>query len=95
MRRELPAEFIFEDEDLFVIKDINPIAKLHLLIIAKKSLESLRSAEIEDAELLAKMLLTAKSLAVEYGVEKSGYRIVLNSENGDKTVLSNSMHYLL
>ncbi|MCL4133796.1 UNVERIFIED_CONTAM: hypothetical protein GTU68_025931 [Idotea baltica] len=95
MRRELPAEFVYEDDDLFVIKDIQPIAPLHLLLVAKRDLESLRSAKEEDATLLAKMLLVAKRIAEEQGVAESGYRIVLNSgEGGGQTVFQLHMHLL-
>jgi histidine triad (HIT) family protein len=76
--RELPAEIIFEDEDLAVIKDINPEAPVHLLIIPKTHLDSLNSLDEKTAYLGAKMFLTAKKMAEAQGIQ-SAYRVMINS----------------
>jgi histidine triad (HIT) family protein len=75
--RELPAEIIFEDEDLTVFKDINPAAPVHLLIVPKRHLESLNSLDEKTADIGGKMFLTAKRVAEMQGI-KAGYRIMVN-----------------
>jgi histidine triad (HIT) family protein len=75
--RELPAEILFEDEDLAVFKDINPEAPVHLLIVPKKHFDSLNSLDEETAPIGARMLLTAKKMAESQGIH-SGYKILIN-----------------
>jgi len=64
INKEIPREFIYENENLIVIKDINPKAKTHLLIIPKKEIPSINELEeIEDKEILSDMFLVAKKIA--------------------------------
>jgi len=63
--REIPSDIVYEQENLIVIKDINPQAKIHLLIIPKKEIESIDHLEDEDRELLADMFFAAKKLAYD------------------------------
>ena len=65
IQREIPAEIVYEQENIIVIKDINPEAKTHLLIIPKKEIETINDLEEEDRELLAEMFFVAKRLAKE------------------------------
>ncbi len=75
---ELPADIIFEDEEIIVFKDINPAAPVHVLIIPRKHLDSLNSLDEETASLGAKMLLTAKQIAESQGIQ-SGFRVLINT----------------
>ena len=63
--REIPSDIVYEQENLIVIKDINPQAKIHLLIIPKKEIESIDHLEDEDRELLADMFFVAKKVAYD------------------------------
>ena len=96
IRREIPAEIVFEDQDVLAFKDINAVAPHHILVIPKTvSIESLRSAKEEDAELLGKMLLAARRIAADLGLDDSGYRVVINSgEQACQTVFHIHMHLL-
>jgi histidine triad (HIT) family protein len=60
--REIPSEIVYENDNLIVIKDINPRAKTHLLIIPKKEIPTINDLENEDRELLAEMFFVAKKL---------------------------------
>jgi histidine triad (HIT) family protein len=60
---EIPSEKLYEDEKIIVIKDINPKAKTHLLIIPKKEIPTINDLEFEDRELVADMFFVAKRLA--------------------------------
>lgn len=63
--REIPSDIIYEQENLIVIKDINPQAKIHLLIIPKKEIETIDNLEEWDRELLADMFFVAKKIAFD------------------------------
>ena len=76
--RELPADIVYEDEELAVFKDINPNAPVHLLIVPKRHFDSLNSLDEKTANIGAKMFLTAKRMAETHGIQ-SGYRIMINT----------------
>jgi len=78
LARELPADIIFEDEDLAVIKEINPEAPIHLLIIPKRHFDSVNSLDEKTAIIATKMFLTAKQMAELHGIQL-GYRLLVNS----------------
>jgi histidine triad (HIT) family protein len=61
--REIPSDIIFENDEIIVIKDINPKAKIHFLIIPKKEIATINDLQEEDKELLANMFFVAKKLA--------------------------------
>lgn len=74
--RELPADIVFENDQVIAIKDKYPQAPIHLLIIAKKVIPDIQS--LEDYDLLKEMVQTAKKLTVEFGIE-DGYRLLTNN----------------
>jgi histidine triad (HIT) family protein len=75
---ELPAEKVFENERILVIKDIYPLAPVHLLIIPKKEIPNLQAMEPEDYPLLSEIVDIAKQLAIEFGIDE-GYRLLTNN----------------
>ena len=77
--REVPAEIVYEDDEVFAFRDINPQAPVHVLVVPKRVIARIGDAAAQDAELLGRLLLTAQKLAVELGVSDSGYRLVLNN----------------
>lgn len=68
--REIPSEIIYEQDDIIVIKDINPKAKTHLLIIPKKEIPTINDLEEIDRELIADMFFVAKKLAKNLGISE-------------------------
>lgn len=95
IRREIPATIECESETLIVIRDINPQAPFHCLIIPKKTIRSIQDIAEDDAELLLEMVQAASSLAKKYAFEKDGYRLVMNCEEwGGQTVFQLHMHML-
>ena len=95
IRRELPAEIVHEDERLIAIRDIQPVAPCHLLIIPKKTLPKISDASAADAELLGHMLLTAAQLASAEGISEDGYRLVINCGNdGGQAVYQLHLHLI-
>jgi histidine triad (HIT) family protein len=77
--REIPAKIIWEDNDAIAFHDVNPQAPVHVLIVPKKVIPRLSAAGEADSAVLGRLLLAAGKLAKELGVEKSGYRVVINS----------------
>ncbi|MEX1118222.1 MAG: histidine triad nucleotide-binding protein [Terrimicrobiaceae bacterium] len=93
--REIPAEFVHEDDVCFAIRDIHPQAPVHLLVIPKKPLPRLAEATEEDLAVLGHLLLIVKTLAGETGVAASGFRTVINSGvDGGETVPHLHVHLL-
>jgi len=75
---QLPAEIIFEDEDLAVFKDINPSAPIHLLIVPKRHFDSLNALDEKNAGIMTKMWMTAKKIAEQQSTQ-NGYRLLMNT----------------
>jgi histidine triad (HIT) family protein len=93
--REISAEIVFEDPDVLAFRDINPKAPTHVLIIPKKSIPRISEAAPADEKLLGHLLLKAAEVARQLGLERSGYRLVINSgRDGGETVPHLHVHIL-
>ena len=78
---EISSEIIYEDDFVFAINDINPVAKIHILVIPKKRIDTLNQMIEEDTTLLGHMVLVAKNLAKEQKIDDTGYRILMNTNS--------------
>lgn len=79
---EVPAELLHQDELCLVIRDINPQAPTHFLVIPREHLESLDEASRQDESMLGHLLRVAARQANEQGLAESGYRTVINTGAG-------------
>jgi len=79
---DIPSEFLFQDDELVVFKDINPIAPVHLLIVPRKHIRSINDLAQDDGTVISHMVMTAKHMAEKTGVNQSGYRLFFNVEKG-------------
>jgi len=77
VKKEIPAQIVYEDDEILAFKDIHPKAKVHLLIIPKKHFSNLN--EVEDEKILGKILFQAKVLAKKFEIDKTGYKIIINN----------------
>lgn len=94
IRRELPADIIYEDDDIIAFKDKFPTAPIHILFVPKKEIQNLAYASDEDVLLLGKIQLAIKKVAHDLNMDKDGYRVVSNiGDFGGQTV--QQMHYHL
>jgi histidine triad (HIT) family protein len=94
IRKEIPANIVYEDDLALAFTDVNPQAPVHILVIPKKPIVSLATAEPEDQTLLGHLLLVVKQVAEQAGLEK-GYRVVMNTGNdGGQTVHHLHIHIL-
>ena len=91
-KKELPTKIIFESDEFIAFNDIKPVSPTHILVIPKKHYKNLW--EVEDTELIGKLLLTAKDIAKKQGLEE-GFRTVINTgDNGGQTVYHLHVHIL-
>lgn len=77
-RREIPADIVYEEEDFFAFRDVNPQAPVHVLIVPKRVIARIGDAQAADAELLGRMVIASREIAQKLGVLESGYRLVIN-----------------
>ena len=82
VNREIPSEFLYEDDACVVFKDINPAAPVHLLLVPKKHIRSINDLTAEDRDILSGLFMVAKDMAREQGVNESGYKLLFNVEKG-------------
>ena len=78
IKGEIPSEKVYEDDEIFAFKDINPVAPIHILVIPKKHIETLLEVTEEDSKLIAKTYMTINKIAKDLGIEKDGFRVVAN-----------------
>ena len=76
-QKKIPSTIVYEDEEMLAFKDINPIDKVHFLIIPKEHVVNLIECNLEHQDILSKMLLLAPKLAKEFGLK--GFRTMINS----------------
>ena len=79
VRREIPADIVWEDEDVLAFRDVNPQAPVHVLIVPKRVVPRLAEATTADEALLGKLLLAERAVAEKLDLLASGYRVVINS----------------
>lgn len=90
---EIPSEKIIETDNLIVIRDANPQAPTHLLLIPKTHYKSLN--ECSDEKMLSELLSTAKDAAEKMGIKDNGYRLTVNTgSGGGQTVMHLHMHLM-
>ena len=91
----IPCDKVYENEYLLAFRDIDPKAPTHILIIPKKHIKTLNEINENDQDLLGELLLTAKKIAKDEGIDTSGYRTVFNcNSDGGQTVFHIHMHLL-
>ena len=95
INKEIPSKIVYEDDDILAFEDINPLAKVHILLIPKKHIETAADLQEEDAAVIGKIFLVAKKIAEEKGMAEDGYRIVNNcKEFGGQEVFHIHFHLL-
>ena len=94
IRREIPADIVYEDDLALAFKDIHPQAPVHILVIPKQPIPKLADAKPEDHRILGHLLLIAQRVAAQAGLS-NGYRVVINNgPDGGQTVYHLHLHIL-
>ena len=92
---EIESEIIYEDDEVFAINDINPVARVHILVIPKKKIATINDLEAADSNLVGNMILIAKKLAIKAGLENTGYRLLFNTnKDAMQTVFHIHLHLI-
>jgi histidine triad (HIT) family protein len=95
IRKEIPANIVYEDDLCLAFTDVNPQAPTHILVIPKQPIPKLSDAAPADKELLGHLLLTVKEVADQAGLTENGYRVVINTgTDGGQTVFHLHLHLL-
>jgi len=92
---EIPSDMVYKDELVTAFRDINPVAPTHILIIPNKHIEAVSELPEEDEQLMGHLFTAARKLAVEEGIDKSGYRLIINNgPNANQVVLHLHLHLI-
>jgi histidine triad (HIT) family protein len=92
---EIPARIVHDDDEVLAFHDINPQAPVHILVTPKRVIPRIAASGESDAALLGRLLLAAREIAQSQGLEKSGYRLVINNgPDGGETVPHLHVHLL-
>ena len=94
IRREIPADIIYEDELCLAFHDVNPTAPHHILLIPKKPIAKLADAEIDDQQLLGHMMLKVGEITRSLGIDDA-FRVIVNNGSGaQQTVFHLHLHII-
>ena len=93
VKREIPADIVYQDERVTAFRDINPQAPTHLLIIPNKIIPTVNDVSAEDEAVLGHLFVVAKQLAQQEGVAEDGYRLLINcGRDANQEVFHLHMH---
>ena len=95
IRGEIPADIVFEDEQVVAFRDIAPQAPVHVLFVPKVDIATLNDVQPSQADIVGRLAIAAADYAKREGFAEDGYRIVMNC-NGDagQTVFQIHLHLL-
>lgn len=95
IRREIPADIVYEDEHVLGFRDIHPQAPVHVLFVPKEAVANTDALADDQAELVGRVVLAARAYARQIGIAASGYRMVMNTNgDGGQTVYHLHLHLL-
>ena len=94
INRDVPAEFVYEDDKCVVINDIAPQAPIHMLVIPRKPLSRLSDANMDDVNLLGHLLLVAGEVAKRRGIDNAFRLIINNGAEAGQTIFHLHLHVL-
>ena len=89
----VPAEIIFQDDEITAFWDQHPAAPIHILIVPNRHISSVNELKVGDAALLGRLMLRSREIATEQGVRDKGYRLLVNvGEGGGQSVFHLHLH---
>lgn len=95
IKREIPSNIVYEDDEIIAFNDISPAAPIHILVIPKKHIPSLVELEKEDELLIGRIYSVINEIAEKQGVKEKGYRVIVNcGEDGGQEVGHLHFHLL-
>lgn len=95
IKRQIPADIVFESDDIIAFRDISPQAPVHVLFVPKRRFDTLNDVPETEAQLLGNLMLSAQAYAKSIGIAENGYRLVMNCNgHGGQTVFHIHVHLL-
>ena len=94
IRREIPADIVYEDDLCLAFRDINPQAPTHVLLVPKEELAKLSDAEVRDQALLGHLLVTASRVAQQLGIGAAFRLVINNGAEAGQSVFHLHLHIL-
>ena len=95
INHDLPADIVYEDDEVMAFRDISPQAPVHVLVVPKIEIATVNEIKPEQAELIGKMVLAAQKIAADEGIDENGYRLVINcNRHGCQEVFHLHLHLL-
>ena len=95
INREIPADIVYEDENLIAFKDINPQAPIHILVVTKKEIPTINDISSEDRVLIGEAYIILAKISKDLGVANNGYRVITNCNSyGGQEVFHLHFHLL-
>ncbi|BCX81359.1 histidine triad (HIT) family protein [Methylomarinovum caldicuralii] len=95
VKGELPADIVYQDDQVTAFRDIRPAAPTHILIVPNKPIPTVNDVQPEDEPLLGHMIYVAKRLAEKEGIAKDGYRLIINcNQHGGQEVYHLHLHLI-
>jgi histidine triad (HIT) family protein len=93
IRREIPADILYQDDLVTAFRDINPRAPTHILIVPNVLIPTVNDVEAEHEQALGRLFTVARKLAAEAGIAENGYRLIMNcNQHGGQEVYHIHMH---
>ncbi|MGI6705271.1 MAG: histidine triad nucleotide-binding protein [Clostridia bacterium] len=93
--KDIPSDCVYEDDQVFAFRDINPQAPVHILVIPKQHFGSLLEVTEKTSSLVANVVMTVNKLAKQLNLDESGFRLVVNTgKDGGQTVDHLHFHLL-
>ena len=95
IRKEIPANIVFQDDKVTAFRDISPQAPTHILIIPNKLIPTVNDIKEEDETIIGHMMVVAAKIAKQEGIDVSGYRLIMNcNKDAGQEVFHLHMHLL-
>jgi histidine triad (HIT) family protein len=94
-RKEIRSNVVYEDENFIAFRDINPQAPIHVLLIPKMHINSLNDINAENVEILSKICLIIKNIALSEKIAEDGYRVVVNTGSNAGQVVKHLHFHIL
>lgn len=92
---EIPADFVYRDEEIIAFRDINPAAPVHVLIVPVKPIPTVNDVGTEDHALIGRMVAVARDIAAAEGLAEDGYRLIVNcNRDGGQEIYHLHLHLL-
>ena len=92
---EIPCDKVYENDQVIAFRDVNPQAPTHILVIPRKHISTVNDLTADDKNIVGEMVLAAQTVAKQEGIEESGYRLVMNcNEGAGQTVFHIHLHIM-